>query len=64
MNLPFNNVIFYVNIMLFIDKFEEANRKLKKYKEFSDVQFSALENKEQQRKRQKKPNSRYIKLSN
>lgn len=46
--------------MLIIDNFEKANKKLKKYEEYSDVQTSALEDKEQLKKRQRKRNSKYI----
>lgn len=45
--------------LLFIDSFEKATKKLKKYEDFSDVQSSAMEDVEQPKKRQRKQNSKY-----
>lgn len=49
--------------LLIIDDLEKANKKLKKCEEFSDVQSSTLEDREQLKKRQPKRNSRYISTS-
>lgn len=57
--LEFNNVIF-VN---YIDEYQKANKKLKKCEEFSDIQSSTVEDKEQPKKRQPKRNSKYISTS-
>ncbi|XP_025269672.1 uncharacterized protein LOC105257319 [Camponotus floridanus] len=45
------------------DEYQKANKKLKKCEEFSDVQSSTVEDKEQSKKRQPKRNSKYISTS-
>lgn len=49
--------------LLIIDEYQKANKKLKKCEEFSDVQSSTVEDKEQPKKRQPKRNSKYISTS-
>ncbi|XP_029171348.1 uncharacterized protein LOC114940763 [Nylanderia fulva] len=50
-------------ILFSCDEYQKASKKLKKCEEFSDVQSSTVEDKEQPKKRQSKRNSKYISTS-